>query len=146
LLGPMLRRPENGVSDGHAWTDALTRSLWLHISTERAFTSPVVGLQRTWSPTYRSSQVSISDSFANSFGILVFLEKKTQKSLCNSLAYWFGIFWELAKERAIGAYMRASGSRASAWHRSFSRGSSLLSGALPCLAGLFIRLAGLFVS
>jgi hypothetical protein len=56
-----------------------------------------------------------SNSFANSFGILIFLEK-TQKPLSNSLTYGFGIFGELTKERAIGAYMRASGSRASAWH------------------------------
>jgi hypothetical protein len=70
--------------------------------------------------------LSISNSFTNSFGILVFFLKKTQKPL----------FRELAKEWAISAYMRASSNRASAWHRSFSRGSSLLSGPLRFLAGL----------
>jgi hypothetical protein len=80
--------------------------------------------------------LSISNNFANNFDILVFFEKKTQKSLSNNLVYGFGIFGELTKERAIGAYMRALGSHASAWHRSFSRGSSLLNGALCFLAGL----------
>jgi hypothetical protein len=73
----------------------------------------------------------------------LFFWKKTQKHLSNSLVYGFGIFAELAKERAIGAYMRASGSRASSWHRSFSQGSSLLSGALRSLSGLLHFLAGL---
>jgi hypothetical protein len=68
---------------------------------------------------------------------------KTQKPLSNSLTYGFGIFGELAKERAIGAYMHASGSRASAWHRSFSRGSSLLSGSLCSLSRSLCFLAGL---
>jgi hypothetical protein len=76
--------------------------------------------------------LSISNNFANNFDILVFFEKKTQKSLSNNLVYGFGIFGELTKERAIGAL----GSHASAWHRSFSRGSSLLNGALCFLAGL----------
>jgi hypothetical protein len=89
-------------------------------------------------PKLRASPTVLQIAWAS-----FFFEKKTQKPISNSLAYKFGIFGELAKERAIGAYMPASRSRASAWHRSFSRGSSLLSGALRSLSGPLRFLAGL---
>jgi hypothetical protein len=113
-----------GRPDGHAWTDALTRSLWLHISTERAFTSPVVGLGRTWSPTYKSSQVSISNSFANSFGILVFFGKNSKIPLQQ-----FGIWvWHL-----LGIGKRASN------RRIYARvGEPRIRLASVFLAGLFV--------
>jgi hypothetical protein len=78
---------------------------------------------------------------SNQLGIYLFLVK--QKKLCsNSLASNLANFSNLANLPPPRAYLRAERERASLTHPA-SR--AYLSGALRFLAGLFVRLAGLFL-
>jgi hypothetical protein len=123
------------------WSYSNVQIRWLRIFSVCLDFQVGCSVQLSWASFAMASGPSISKSLPNQLGIHLFLAK--QEKLCsNSLASNLANFSNSANLPPPRAYLRAEREHASLAHPA-SR--AYLSGALRFLAGLFVRLAGLFL-